>query len=38
MTDIDADWTFQGLPLVRLENDALRVEVLPTLGGKIWTL
>jgi hypothetical protein len=24
--------------LIRLENDILRVEVLPTLGGKIWTL
>jgi hypothetical protein len=38
MTQISTDWTFQGFPLVRLENDALRVEVLPTFGGKIWTL
>jgi len=38
MTDISADWTFQGFPLIRLENDWLRVEVLPTFGGKIWTL
>jgi hypothetical protein len=38
MTEICADWTYQGLPLIRLENDALRVEVLPTLGGKIWRL
>lgn len=38
MTVIDPDWTYQGLPLARMENDMLRVEVLPTLGGKIWTL
>src|SRR5205814_10572562 len=38
MTHLSADWTFQGFPLIRLENDLLRVEVLPTFGGKIWTL
>jgi hypothetical protein len=38
MTEITTDWTFQGFPAVRLDNDALRVEVLPTLGGKIWTI
>jgi hypothetical protein len=38
MMTIDTDWTYQGLPLVRLENEALRVEVLPSLGGKIWTI
>lgn len=38
MTHLSADWTFQGFPLIRLENDLLRVEVLPSFGGKIWTL
>jgi hypothetical protein len=38
MTEICADWTYQGLPLIRLENEELLVEVLPTLGGKIWSL
>jgi hypothetical protein len=35
---ISTDWTYQGFPLVRLENDDLLVEVLPALGGKIWTI
>jgi hypothetical protein len=38
MTEITAEWMFQGFPMVRLENPSVRVEVLPTLGGKIWSL
>jgi hypothetical protein len=38
MTHITTDWTFQGFPVVRLENPQLRVDLLPTFGGKIWTL
>ncbi|MEK7678529.1 MAG: DUF5107 domain-containing protein [Verrucomicrobiota bacterium] len=38
MTAISTDWTFQGLPLIRMENELLRAEILPALGGKIWSL
>lgn len=38
MTDISTDWTFQGFPVVRLENPDLRVEILPAFGGKIWSI
>jgi hypothetical protein len=38
MVEIDSDFTYQGHSLVRMQNEALRVEVLPSLGGKIWTL
>jgi hypothetical protein len=37
MTSIN-DHSFQGFHLVRLQNDAVRAEVLPELGGKLWTL
>jgi galactose mutarotase-like enzyme len=29
------DWTFQGFPIVRLENHVLQVDIVPELGGKI---
>jgi len=38
MTEINTDWAFQGFPLVRLENEVLRVEVLPAFGGKLWSI
>ena len=38
MTDISTDWSFQGFPVVRLENADLRVEILPAFGGKIWSI
>jgi Domain of unknown function (DUF5107) len=38
MAEISTDWTFQAFPVVRMENELLRIEVLPTFGGKIWTL
>jgi hypothetical protein len=38
MTHISTDWSFQGFALVRMQNEALRVEVLPGFGGKIWTI
>jgi len=36
MSHVDTDWKYQGLQVVRLENDLLCVDVLPELGGKIW--
>lgn len=38
MTEISADWTYQGFSLVRMQNAEVRVEVVPALGGKIWSL
>lgn len=35
---LDLDWKYRDLQVVRLENDELRVDVLPELGGKIWSL
>jgi hypothetical protein len=32
---VDTRWSFEGFPVLRLENDALTVDVLPDLGGKI---
>lgn len=37
-THLNTDWTFQGFPIVRLENRTLKVDVVPALGGKIWSL
>ena len=35
---IDARWEYNGIRCVQLENEHLRVEVLPELGGKIFRL
>ena len=35
---VDADWSYRGLQVVRLENEILRIDVLPELGAKIWNL
>lgn len=32
---VDTRWSFEGFPVLRLENEALTVDVLPDLGGKI---
>ncbi len=37
-THLNDDWTFQGFSVVRMENEFLRIEILPQLGGKIWTI
>ena len=37
-TELTSDYTFQGFPIVRMQNPSLRVEVLPGFGGKIWSL
>lgn len=31
-------WTYHGLQALVIENEALRVTVLPELGGKIWSI
>ncbi len=33
---VSTDWSFNGVQALVLENDRLRVVVLPELGGKIW--
>lgn len=35
---VDTDWSYGGLPVVVLENAALRLVVVPVLGGKILSL
>lgn len=35
---VDLGWSYRGLPVVRLENRALAVDVLPTMGAKILNL
>ena len=35
---VDADWSYRGLQVVRLENELLQIDVLPQLGAKIWNL
>src|SRR5215472_14898042 len=32
---VDTRWSFEGFPVLRLENEALIVDVLPDLGGKL---
>ena len=33
-----SDWTYRGLQALILENNQLRVTILPDLGGKIWSI
>ena len=35
---VDADWSYRGLQVVRLENEVLQIDVLPELGAKVWNL
>lgn len=35
---LSSEWTYRGLDVVLLENELLRIIVLPQLGGKIWSL
>ena len=35
---IDTDWTYRGFQAVILENELLKVVLLPGLGGKLWQL
>jgi hypothetical protein len=35
---VSTDWSYRGLQAVVLENERVRVVVLPELGGKIWQL
>jgi hypothetical protein len=36
--DLDTGWSYHGLSLVTLENEFLRVHVMPQAGGKIWQI
>ncbi len=38
MTHIDTHWQYNGLRVVRLENEHLCVDILPELGAKIYNL
>jgi hypothetical protein len=38
MTEVDANWRYCGLKVVRLENDFMRLDVLPEADGKIYNL
>ncbi|WP_188996220.1 DUF4432 family protein [Paenibacillus nasutitermitis] len=35
---VDLNWTYQDIRTVILENDALRVVIMPDLGAKIWQI
>ena len=35
---VDTNWQYRGLQVVRLENEALCLDVLPELGAKVWNL
>ena len=35
---IDTEWEYRGLRVVRLENEVIRIDILPELGAKIWNL
>ncbi len=35
---INTDWSFKGLQVVRLENEIIRIDLLPQLGAKIWNI
>ena len=37
-TQIDTNWHYRGLQVIRLENELLRVDVLPEVGAKVWNL
>ncbi len=36
MTEVDSNWQYFGLQVVRLENDFIRLDVLPEAGAKIY--
>ncbi len=35
---VSKDWSFNGVQAIVLENDRLRVVLLPELGGKVWQI
>ena len=35
---VDLDWTYRGMRTIVLENELLRVVILPELGAKIWQI
>ena len=35
---LETDWTYHGLRVLRLENELLRLDILPELGAKIYNL
>jgi hypothetical protein len=38
LTEISTDGKIEGLQLIRLQNPSLAVELIPALGGKLWSL
>ena len=36
MAEVDTNWQYRGLQVVRLENDLIRMDVLPEVGAKIY--
>jgi hypothetical protein len=35
---VDTDWQYNGIPAVILENECIRIVIMPELGAKIWRL
>ena len=35
---LNTDWSYRGLRVITLENDLLRVQILPEAGAKIWQI
>lgn len=35
---VETEWTYLGLQVLRLENECLRIDILPELGAKIYNL
>ena len=35
---LDTDWSYRGLRVITLENELLRLQILPEVGAKIWQI
>ncbi len=35
---LNTDWSYRGLRVITLENDLLRLQILPEAGAKIWQI
>lgn len=33
---IERGWSFNGVEIIRVTNDSVQVDLMPSLGGKIW--
>jgi hypothetical protein len=34
---IERGWSFNGVEIIRVTNDSVQVDLMPSLGGKIWS-